>query len=124
MTKLAKAGRDIPVNIRNYSPDKGYAQDELIGRFRRGKVKRTGKIIGDAPYSRTGREKLEQVGAGRGGETLRYEIGGGDPKYVSSRTAPQNWFGTYKEGGQLQKTIKLSMNRAIAKAQKRFGGFG
>ena len=32
--------------------------------------------------------------------------------------------GSYKEGGQLQKTIKLSMNRAIAKAQKRFGGFG
>ena len=124
MKKLAKAGRDVPVNIRNFSPDKGYAQDELIGRFRRGKVKRTGKIIGDAPYSRTGREKLEQVGAGRGGETLRYEIGGGDSKYVSSRTAPQNWFGTYKEGGQLQKTIKLSMNRAIAKAQKRFGGFG
>ena len=80
MKKLAKIGRDIPVNIRNFSPDKGYAQDELIGRFRRGKVKRTGKIIGDAPYSRTGREKLEQVGAGRGGETLRYEIGGGDPK--------------------------------------------
>ena len=41
-----------------------------------------------------------------------------------SRTAPPDWFGTYKEGGQLQKTIKLSMNRAIAKAQKRFGGFG
>ena len=55
---------------------------------------------------------------------MRYEIGGGDSKYVSSRTAPPDWFGTYKEGGQLQKTIKLSMNRAIAKAQKRFGGFG
>ena len=52
----------------------------------------TGKIIGDAPYSRTGREKLNTATAGRGGETLRYEIGGGDSKYVSSRTAKENWF--------------------------------
>ena len=124
MNKLAKAGQDIPINITNFSPDKGYAQDQLIGRFRRGKVKRTGKIIGDAPYSRTGRQKLKQVGAGRGGETLRYEIGGGDSKYVSSRTAKENWFGTYNKGGQLQKTIKVLMNKAVARAQKRSGGFG
>ena len=48
---------------------------------------------------------------------MRGEIGGGNIKYVSSRTAELDWLPKYLRGGSLQQTIKLELNNSIKKAK-------
>ena len=84
---------EINIEIRNVNEKKEYAEDKKQGRFKRGKVK------------------------GRGGLTMRGEIGGGNIKYTSSRTAELDWLPKYLRGGSLQQTIKLELNKSLKKAK-------
>ena len=112
---------EIKIQIRNLARSKEYAQDEKLGRFRRGKVKRPVKNIGQEPRTSLGKAKFEQTPAGRGGGlTKRGDIGGGDPQYLSSRTAPLDWFKTFTKGGTLDQTIKLELGKAVKKGKRRF----
>jgi len=110
---------EINIEIRNLAESKEYAEDKKQGRFRRGKVKGRGgvKVIGNEPRTAKGKSKFEETGGGRGGFTMRGEIGGGDIKYVSSRTAELDWLPKYLRGGSLQQTIKLELNNSIKKAK-------
>ena len=112
---------EIKIQIRNLARSKEYAQDEKLGRFRRGKVKRPVKNIGQEPRTSLGKKKIEERPAGRGGgKTKRGDIGGGDPQYLSSRTAPLDWFKTFTKGGTLDQTIKLELGKAVKKGKRRF----
>ena len=64
-----------------------------------------------------GKSKFEETGGGRGGLTMRGEIGGGKIEYVSSRTAELDWLPKYLRGGSLQQTIKLELNKSLKKAK-------
>ena len=55
---------------------------------------------------------------GRNNPSRRGEIGGGDTKGESSRTAPLDWYDNYIKGGKIDKTIKLQMDRAFRAAPK------
>ena len=57
------------------------------------------------------------------GESLRYEIGGGSDKSVSSRTAQVDWLTKFETGGELNKTVKIELDRAIQKVKTRSKGF-
>jgi len=111
---------EMRIQIRNLARSKEYAQDEKLGRFRRGKVKRPVKNIGQEPRTSLGQGKLEQSGSGRGGLTKRGDIGGGKSGVLSSRTAPLDWFKTFKDGGILDQIIKLELGKAVKKGKKRF----
>ena len=114
---------EIKIQIRNLAESREYAQDEKLGRFRRGKVSGKGGIkdIGQEPRTSSGKAKFEERPAGRGsGKTKRGDIGGGDPQYLSSRTAPLDWFKTFKDGGVLDQTIKLELGKAVKKGKRRF----
>ena len=112
---------EIKIQIRNLARSKEYAQDEKLGRFRRGKVKRPVKNIGQEPRTSLGKKKIEEMPAGRGGAlTKRGDIGGGDPQYLSSRTAPLDWFKTFTKGGTLDQTIKLELGKGVKKGKRRF----
>tara|TARA_B100001093_G_C26501109_1_gene873354 strand:+ start:41 stop:658 length:618 start_codon:yes stop_codon:yes gene_type:complete len=111
---------EIKIEIRNLARSRGYAQDEKIGRFRRGKAGT--KVIGNEPKTLLGKSvgKFEQSGSGRKGLTKRGDIGGGTPGVLSSRTAPLDWFKTFKDGGVLDQIIKLELGKATKKGKKRF----
>jgi len=113
---------EIRIQIRNLAESKEYAQDEKLGRFRRGKVSGKGGIkdIGKEPRTSSGKAKFEERSAGRGGLTKRGDIGGGDPQYLSSRTAPLDWFKTFTKAGTLDQTIKLELGKAVKKGKRRF----
>tara|TARA_R100001480_G_scaffold150509_1_gene151223 strand:- start:27 stop:638 length:612 start_codon:yes stop_codon:yes gene_type:complete len=114
--RSGRSSRDtVELRITNLARSRVYAQDEREGRFRRGKV--GNKIIGSEPKTSLGKSKFEQSGSGRTGVTKRGAIGGGNPGVLSGRTAPLDWFKTYKDGGFLQQTIKLELNKSIKKAR-------
>ena len=121
--KSIRAGRvsrdEINIEIRNIAESKEYAEDIKQGRFRRGLVKGKGGIkdIGSKPRTAKGKSKFQEVGGGRGGLTMRGEIGGGRPEFLSSRTAELDWLPKYLRGGSLQQTIKLELNKSIKKAR-------
>ena len=106
----------IVYNLTNVSKHRVYAEDEKVGRFRR---------FTPEPISagRKGR-KWVQVDSGRKpGELLRSDIGGGSEKAVSSRTAPLDWLTKFKKGGELDKIIKIEINKAVQKVKKQSKGF-
>tara|TARA_R100000234_G_C4931192_1_gene148555 strand:+ start:42 stop:671 length:630 start_codon:yes stop_codon:yes gene_type:complete len=115
---------EIRIQIRNLARSRKYAQDEKLGRFRRGKVKRPEKNIGQEPKTSLGQGKLKEPGniatSGRKGLTKRGDIGGGTPGVLSSRTAPLDWFKTFTKGGTLDQTIKLELGKAVKKGKRRF----
>jgi len=117
--KSIRSGRSskdtVELRITNLARSRVYAQDEKLGRFRRGKV--GNKVIGNEPKTSSGRNKFEQSGSGRGGLTKRGDIGGGTPGVLSGRTAPLDWFTTYKQGGFLEQTIKLELDKGVKKAK-------
>ena len=107
-------GKDrISFNIVNTAPHKGYAEDKILGRFKRF----TPKPIAD------GRKWVQTDTGRKPGETLRYDIGGGSEKSVSSRTAPVDWLLKFERGGELDKTVKIEVDKAIQKVKTRSKGF-
>ena len=119
--KSIRSGRSskdtVELRITNLARSRGYAQDEKVGRFRRGKA--GNKVIGNEPRTSSGKSKFDQAGSGRKDLTIRGDIGGGSPGVLSGRTAPLDWFSTYKEGGFLQQTVKLELNKGIKQAKGR-----
>ena len=109
-TKSAKC------SIVNLARSRGYAQDERLGRFRRGKA--GGKNIGDQPLTQQGRRSLRFEGSGRLKEGYRGDIGG-SPGGFSSATAPLDWFKTYTAGGRFQADVALELNKALKKVKSR-----
>ncbi len=107
----------IEVKIRNLARSRGYAQDEKEGRFRRGKFK-SGKEIEDKPKTKKGNRSFEQQNQGRV-IGFRGDIGGGKDSGISSRTAPLDWFETYKQGGHLQQTVKLELAKKSKQVKSR-----
>ena len=118
--KSIRSGRvsrdEIKIEIRNLRQKriKGYAEDTIEGRFRRGKVRN--KVIGIEPRTSLGKSKFEQVNQGRV-IGFRGDIGGGKDSGISSRTAKLDWLPTYLKGGSLQQTIKLELNKGLKKAK-------
>ena len=110
----ALLGKDrVSFNIVNTADHKGYAEDKIPGRFRR-----------FIPEPIADGRKWVQTDTGRKpGETLRYDIGGGSEKSVSSRTAPVDWLTKFEKGGELNKTVKIELDRAIQKVKTRSKGF-
>ena len=95
---------EIKLEIRNLARSRGYAQDEREGRFRRGKAGT--KKIGVEPKTKLGKRpgKFTETTTGRV-IGFRGDIGGGKPGVISSRTAPLDWFDTFKDGGELKRII-------------------
>ena len=118
--KSIRAGRvskdEIKIEIRNLRQKriKGYAEDTIEGRFRRGKVRN--KVIGIEPRTSLGKSKFEQVNQGRV-IGFRGDIGGGRDGGISSRTAELDWLPKYLKGGSLQQTIKLELNKGLKKGK-------
>jgi len=118
--KSIRSGRvsrdEIKIEITNLRQKriKGYAEDTIEGRFRRGKVRN--KVIGIEPRTSLGKSKFEQVNQGRV-IGFRGDIGGGKDSGISSRTAKLDWLPTYLKGGSLQQTIKLELNKGLKKAK-------
>ena len=113
--RLGRVSRDeIKIEIRNLRQKriKGYAEDTIEGRFRRGKVRN--KVIGIEPRTSLGKSKFEQVNQGRV-IGFRGDIGGGKDSGISSRTAELDWLPKYLKGGSLQQTIKLELNKGVKK---------
>ena len=119
--KQKRSLRKNKVVISNFSKKAAYAQDEIVGRFRRGVIKQTGKKIGDQPRTSFGRGKFEEnKTVGRGEISKRGNIGSAGPG-ISSRTAKLDWYKTYLSGGKLDKAIKIETDKAIKKSEG--GGF-
>jgi hypothetical protein len=101
--------------ISNLARSRPYAQDEKLGRFRKGQVRN--KLITNEPKYSAGKTKLKETGnmasTGRKGITRRGDIGGGSNLSQSSRTAPLDWFPTYAKGGKLQIAVKNELNKSI-----------
>jgi len=72
----------------------------------------------EKPQTAQGKAAWKESDAGRNKPSLRGEIGGGDTRGESSRTAPLYWYDTYLKGAAIQKTIKLEMDRAFQRAPK------
>ena len=100
----------IKLEIRNLARSRGYAQDEKEGRFRRGKAGT--KKIGVEPKTKLGKRpgKFTETTTGRV-IGFRGDIGGGKPGVISSRTAPLDWFDTFKDGGELKRIIKIEVDK-------------
>ena len=109
---------EIRIQIRNLARSRKYAQDEKLGRFRRGFAGR--KKIGDEPSTTLGKNKFKQSGSGRKGLVKRGDIGGGTPGVLSGRTAPLDWFKTFKDGGILDQIVKLELGKGVKKGKRRF----
>ena len=105
--------KQIVYNLTNVAEHRAYAEDEIVGRFRR---------IIPVPIA-DGRKWVQTDSGRKPGETLRYDIGGGSEKSVSSRTADPDWLTTFKKGGQLNKIIKIEINKAIQQVKKQSKGF-
>ena len=106
----------LSFNITNVSDHKDYAEDKKLGRFRRF----TPEPIG---AGRKGRKWVQTNTGRKPGESLRYEIGGGRETSVSSRTAQPDWLTTFKRGGELDKTVKIEIDKAIQKVKQGAKGF-
>ena len=113
ITRAVLGKKQIVYNLTNVAKHRAYAEDKKVGRFRR---------FTPTPEAQGG--KWVQATSGRKeGELLRPDIGGGSEKGVSSRTADPDWLTTFKKGGQLDKIIKIEINKAIQKVKKQSKGF-
>ncbi len=73
---------------------------------------------GGKPQTAQGMAAWKRSDEGRTKPSLRGEIGGGDARGESSRTAPLDWYDRYLKGAGIEKTIKLEMDRAFQRAPK------
>jgi len=103
------------INISNLARSRPYAQDEVTGRFRRGKARN--KTITNEPKYSTGKSKQRKPGniasSGRKLVSKRGDIGGGKPGGISTRTAKLDWFKTFAKGGQLEIEVKNELDKSI-----------
>ena len=108
--------KQIVYNLTNVAEHRAYAEDEIVGRFKR---------ITPQPIAagRKGRKWVQTDTGRKPGELYRYDIGGGSEKSESSRTAPLDWLATFKKGGELDKIIKIEINKAIQQVKKQSKGF-
>ena len=114
INKISKKSESI-ITISNLARSRPYAQDEVTGRFRRGKARN--KMITNEPKYSTGKSKQRKPGniasSGRKLVSKRGDIGGGNPSFESSRTAKLDWFKTFAKGGQLQIEVKNELDKSI-----------
>ena len=115
-----KATKSVKCSIVNLARSRGYAQDERLGRFRRGKA--GNKNIGDKPRTQKGQRSLQFDPTSRlQPEDYRgFNPGTGNPGGFSSQTAPLNWFQTYTDGGKLERRVELTLNSSVKKAKGKF----
>jgi hypothetical protein len=111
-----KANKSVKCSIVNLARSRGYAQDERLGRFRRGKA--GNKIVGDKPFTQQGQTNLKFKDTSRLKEGYRGDIGG-TPGGFSSATAPLDWFQTYTAGGRFKSDVALEVNNAINKVKSK-----
>tara|TARA_R100001079_G_C4410420_1_gene135279 strand:- start:35 stop:637 length:603 start_codon:yes stop_codon:yes gene_type:complete len=114
--KNLKEDKSAKCSIVNLARSRGYAQDERLGRFRRGIV--GGKNVGNKPFTQQGQANLRFEDTSRLKEGYRGDIGG-KPGGFSSATAPLDWFGTYTAGGRFKADVALEVNNAINKVKSR-----
>ena len=76
------------------------------------------QISPEGPKTRQGKANFFPVDSGRKKQSVRGDIGGGDKRSMSSRTAPQDWFSTFQRGGKVDKTVKIEMDNALSKVFK------
>ena len=103
------------ITISNLARSRPYAQDEITGRFRRGKARN--KTITNEPKYSTGKAKQKKSGnianSGRKLVSTRGDIGGGKPGGISTRTAKLDWFKTFAKGGELEIEVKNELDKSI-----------
>ena len=116
ISKAILRKKQIVYNLTNVSKHRAYAEDEIVGRFRR---------ITPEPIAagRKGRKWVQTDSGRKQGALLRPDIGGGSERSVSSRTAQPDWLTTFKKGGELNKIIKIEINKAIQDVKKQSKGF-
>ena len=111
-----KANKTVKCSIVNLARSRGYAQDERLGRFRRGKA--GNKNIGDKPFTQQGQANLRFEDTSRLNPGYRGDIGG-TPGGFSSATAPLDWFPKYTDGGRFKADVALEVNKAIKKVKSK-----
>ena len=115
--RKARSSKDtIQMQIRNLARSKGYAQDERLGRFRRGKA--GGKNIGDQPLTKKGQNSLLFESQGRLKEDIRGSLGGRSGGF-SSATAELDWLDKYRDGGLLDTTVRLAIDKSMRKVKSK-----
>ena len=72
----------------------------------------------DGPITQLGIDKFDPENSGRKKVSRRGEIGGGNPKSSSSRTAPLDWYSTYQKSGKIDRAVKLEMDKALRRVFK------
>jgi len=97
-------------------PYKAYALDEIEGRSYRN------PLWGMEPQTKQGKKNLKTTNSGRKRPAKRGDIGGGDPNSMSSRTAPLDWFPTYVQGGEINRAIRIEMDKAVKESKRRTQG--
>ena len=111
-----KANKSVKCSIVNLARSRGYAQDERLGRFRRGKA--GNKNIGDRPFTQQGQTNLRFEDTSRLNPGYRGDIGG-TPGGFSSATAELDWFPKYTDGGRFKADVALEVNNAIKKVKSK-----
>jgi hypothetical protein len=76
------------------------------------------KLYPKGPNTQQGKENFDFEDSGRKKTSRRGEIGGGNPKSTSSRTAPLDWFSTFEKGGRVDKAVRIEMDRALRRFLK------
>ena len=106
---------DSPLNYSGVAY-KDYALDKKEGRPYRNEV------WGLKPQTNKGRSSLQTVNTGRKPTSRRGDIGGGSSNSMSSRTAPLDWFPTYVQGGEINRAIRIEMDKAVNESKRRTQG--
>ena len=106
---------DSPLNYSGVAY-KDYALDRKEGRPYRNEV------WGLTPQTSKGKSALKTVNTGRKPSSRRGDIGGGSSDSMSSRTAPLDWFPTYVRGGEINRAIRIEMDQALDKSNRRTQG--
>tara|TARA_R100001086_G_scaffold239727_1_gene165360 strand:- start:426 stop:1028 length:603 start_codon:yes stop_codon:yes gene_type:complete len=114
--KNLKEDKSAKCSIVNLARSRGYAQDERLGRFKRGKA--GNKIVGDKPFTQQGQANLRFENTSRLNPGYRGDIGGTSGGF-SSATAPLDWFKTYTSGGRFNADVALEVNSVVQKIKSR-----
>ena len=111
-----RQAKTVKCAIVNLARSRGYAQDERLGRFKRGIA--GGKNIGNQPFTQQGQANLRFEDTSRLNPGYRGDIGG-TPGGFSSATAPLDWFQTYTAGGRFKSDVALEVNNTINKVKSK-----